>query len=93
MIKPLHNADYVVSPEGTVELRGLTPGKRVHVVVVEDGEVAGSHQEWGPGAIPGSRIYRPDLPRKEWGSLASLGITLDDPSEPACDPDDWEANR
>jgi len=90
MIQPLHDADHTVAPDGTIELRGLKLGQRVHVVVAD---AEGSPPEWGPGSVPGSLIYRPDLPRKEWGSLSSPCFEIDDPSEPACDPDHWDANQ
>lgn len=88
MIKPLHNADHVVSPDGTVQLRGLTPGQRVHIVVVEEDE-----SQWGPGALPGTRIYRPDQPRRALGFMRSVSRGLKEDDQPACDPMDWEANR
>lgn len=90
MIQPLHHSEYTVSPDGTIELRGLEPGQRVRVVVAQ---ADAPPPEWGPGDIPGSMIYRPDLPRLPWGSLASPGFEIDDPSEPAGDPNDWDANR
>jgi len=90
MVQPLHHSEYTASPDGTIELRGLEPGQRVRVVVAEAEALP---PEWGPGSIPGSMIYRPDLPRKAWGSLAEPGFEIIDPFEPACDPDDWEALR
>lgn len=71
MIKPLHSSDYTVSPDGTLELRGLTPGKRVHVVV-EEAEQAG---------------------KRKLGFIGTRDFQYIDPEQPACDPDDWEANR
>lgn len=88
MIRPLHESEYVVGPDGTLTMTGLKPGQRVRVLISEEDAPP---PEWGPGPVPGSLIYRPDLPRKEWGSLASPGFEIDDPSEPACDPEDWDA--
>lgn len=90
MIQPLHHSDHTVSPDGTIELRGLKPGQRVHVVVAE---AEAPPREWGPGSIPGSRIFRPDQPRLEWGALAEEGFRYERPFDPACDPEDWDANR
>lgn len=92
MIRPLHNADHVVSDDRTIELRGLTPGHRVHVVV-EDSSAEADPQWWGSGTLPMTRVYRPNRPRLPLGSLQTPGFRYVDPFEPACDPDEWEANR
>jgi len=90
MIRPARESEFVVGPDGTLTMTGLKPGQRVRVLI---SEADAPPPEWGPGSVPGSLIYRPDLPRKEWGSLPSPGFEIDDPSEPACDPSDWDANR
>lgn len=90
MIRPTRETEFVVGPDGTLKMTGLKPGQRVRVVIEDEDAPP---PEWVPGDIPGTLIYRPDLPRKEWGSLAEPGFDIDDPSEPACDPDDWDANR
>lgn len=34
MIRPLHESDHVVGPDGTLKMTGLQPGERVHVILL-----------------------------------------------------------
>lgn len=89
MIRPLHESDHIVGPDGTLSLRSLKPGARVHVTIIE---TDASDPEWGPGPLPGTRVYRPNQPRLPWGALAGTVLKYEKPFEPACDPNDWDAN-
>lgn len=90
MIRPLHQSEYIVGSDGTLSLHSLKPGARVYVTVIET-EAQDPSPQWGPGLLPGSRVYRPDQPRLPWGSMAEPGFKFENPFDPACDPDEWDA--
>ena len=95
MIRPLHESDYTVAPDGTLKMTGLKPGERVHVILLRSGEdkpvVDPAKYRRAEFHIKQHRdINQPPLP---WGSMAGSVFKYERPFDPACDPNDWEANR
>jgi len=82
MIRPIHESDHTVSPDGTLSLRDLRPGERVHVVVVP---LSRMETDWGSGPIKDSRVFAPEQPRLPWGALEAEALGFEEPFAPACD--------
>lgn len=89
-MKMLHDSEHEVAPDGTLTLHDLEPKSRVKVCVYitdeQDEAVLDPH-------CPEVILYQPNDPSITWSTLQGTLLKYERPTDPATDPDEWEANR